>query len=110
VAGKAADGPGKDEGPTDVGCDQAVQELYHFLDGELTDDRRAQIVRHLDLCGPCADAAGFEKELRAVIAQRCRDRVPDSLIARVAEAIHRESARSSDGKIRSGDADRAADS
>ena len=70
-----------------VDCDEAVHELYHYLDGELTDERRQEIAVHLDLCGPCADAAGFESELRMVIASRCRDRVPDSLIARVAEAI-----------------------
>ncbi len=70
-------------------------ELYDYLDGELTEDRRREIAVHLDLCGPCADAAGFESELRMVIANRCRDRVPDSLIARVAEAI--EEARRRDG-------------
>jgi mycothiol system anti-sigma-R factor len=70
-----------------VDCDEAVHELYHFLDGELTDERRREIAVHLDLCGPCADAAGFESELRMVIASRCQDRVPDALIARVAAAI-----------------------
>jgi len=70
-----------------VDCRDAVHELYTFLDGELTDDRRKEIAIHLDLCAPCADAAGFESELRVVIASHCRDRVPDSLIARVAEAI-----------------------
>ncbi len=78
-----------------VDCQEAVHELYDYLDGELTDDRRREIAVHLDLCGPCADAAGFESELRMVIANRCRDRVPDSLIARVAEAI--EEARRRDG-------------
>jgi hypothetical protein len=29
--------------------------------------------------------------LRKVISNRCKDRVPDSLIQRVAEAIHEES-------------------
>jgi len=73
--------------PEGVDCDEAVHELYHFLDGELTDERRREIAVHLDLCGPCADAAGFESELRMVIASRCQDRVPDALIARVAAAI-----------------------
>ena len=45
---------------------------------------------HLDYCGPCSGAADFEAELRRVIASRCRDRVPDSLIRRVAEAIDEE--------------------
>ena len=33
-------------------CDDAVYELYTFLDGELTDQRRAEIRRHLDDCPP----------------------------------------------------------
>ncbi len=74
----------------DVDCDEAVRQLYHFLDGELTEERRREIATHLDDCGPCADAAGFEAELRVVISSRCKDRVPDSLIQRVAAAIAAE--------------------
>jgi len=77
-------------GPS-VDCDEAVHELYHYLDGELTEERRAQIRVHLDWCGPCGGAAGFEAELRQVIASRCKDRVPQSLIDRVARAIDAES-------------------
>ena len=74
-----------------VDCQEAVHELYNFLDGELTEERRTEISVHLDWCGPCHGAADFEAELRKVIANRCRDRVPDSLIARVAAAIDEES-------------------
>jgi len=80
-----------DEETSGVDCDEAVHQLYHFIDGELTDERRALIVAHLDRCGPCAGAAEFEAELRQVIAERCRDRVPDSLVRRVADAISEES-------------------
>lgn len=71
-------------------CDKALHHLYHYLDGELTDDRREEIARHLDLCRPCADAAGFEADLRRVIANRCKDHVPETLIQRVATIIHEE--------------------
>ncbi len=73
-----------------VNCDEAVHALYHYLDGELTEERREEIRIHLDYCGPCGGAAEFEAELRRVIASRCRDRVPDSLIKRVADAIDEE--------------------
>ena len=49
--------------------------------------------RHLDLCGPCVGAYGFEAELRKVIANRCKDHVPDALIERVAKALHNEHSR-----------------
>ena len=82
---------------SEVDCQEAVRQLYVYLDGELTDERRLQIAVHLDECGPCADAAGFEAELRAVVSSRCKDRVPDSLIARVAAAIAAEAELSDPG-------------
>jgi mycothiol system anti-sigma-R factor len=68
-------------------CREALTELYQFLDGELTDDRRSLIREHLDDCPPCDDAYDFEAELRAVIARKCREEVPESLRRRIAEAI-----------------------
>jgi mycothiol system anti-sigma-R factor len=82
--------------PSSVDCDEAVHQLYHYLDGELTEQRRVVISEHLDLCGPCAGAAEFEAELRRVIANRCRDHVPDALIHRIADAIDEERRRHGD--------------
>ena len=36
----------------------AIHQLYHYLDGELTDERRTQIAEHLDFCAPCAERRG----------------------------------------------------
>ena len=94
ASGGSGSGPGVDTsalfGPT-VDCVEAVHELYSYLDGELTEVRRREIRVHLDWCGPCGGAAQFEEELRRVIANRCKDRVPQSLIERVAAAIDEES-------------------
>jgi len=83
----AKQAPGEDLG---IDCEGAVRQLYSYLDGELTEQRRVQIAQHLDLCAPCAGAAVFEAELRVVIASRCKDRVPESLVRRVAESIEAE--------------------
>jgi len=85
------------DGAAGVDCGEAVRQLYTFLDGELTEERRRVIAVHLDECGPCAEAAGFEAELRMVISKRCKDRVPDSLIARVAAALAEEETRHRSG-------------
>ena len=74
-----------------MNCDDAVHQLYHYLDGELTDERREQIADHLNFCGPCGGAVEFEAELRLVIANRCKDHVPESLMQRIAAAIDEES-------------------
>lgn len=68
-------------------CRETVELLYHYIDGELTDDRRIWISKHLDDCPPCGGAFEFEAELRVVISQRCRERVPDELRQRIANAI-----------------------
>jgi mycothiol system anti-sigma-R factor len=80
-------------GDEHVDCQEAIHIIYHYLDGELTDNRRAEIQGHLDACLPCLEAFDFEAELRMVIARKCRDEVPESLRARVAEAIHHEARR-----------------
>lgn len=72
-------------------CQEAIHRLYHFLDGELTAEKRAEIRQHLDECHPCLDVFDFEAELRSMIAHKCRDRVPDHLRAKVAAAIGHES-------------------
>lgn len=71
-------------------CEETVHRLYHYLDGELTDDRRRAITAHLDDCGPCVDVIGFEAELRKVVADRCKDRVPEHLKERISQAIRHE--------------------
>jgi mycothiol system anti-sigma-R factor len=73
--------------PSGANCQQALDTLYHYLDGELTVERRTAIRQHLERCGPCLDAFDFEAELKMVVATKCRDQVPDHLRRRVAAAL-----------------------
>ena len=66
-----------DDWPSGGDCEQALRTLYHFLDGELTPERRLAIQHHLDECSPCLEAFDFEAELKIVIARCCRDQVPE---------------------------------
>ncbi len=68
-------------------CNEALQELYTYLDGELTADRRRHISAHLNDCSPCLEAFDFQAEIRLVIAQKCRDEAPQELKDKVARAI-----------------------
>lgn len=70
-----------------IDCGTALHELYEFLDGELTDEKRVAIEEHLDHCAPCDGARKFEGELRIVIADRCQEEVPDELVSRIKAAI-----------------------
>ena len=78
-----------------TGCKEAIQTLYNFLDGELTDRRRYEIQLHLEECAPCLESFDFEAELKLVIARKCRDQVPSNLRDRVHEALLQASKESS---------------
>jgi mycothiol system anti-sigma-R factor len=68
------------------GCQEALETLYNFLDGELTAERRAAIQHHLDQCAPCLEAFDFEAELKVLVARCCRDQVPEGLRQKI-EAV-----------------------
>lgn len=75
------------DGPPSDPCTEALRELYTFLDGELTDHRRALIASHLDGCTTCLGAYDFEVELRRVIVSKVQERVPDHLRVLIARQI-----------------------
>jgi mycothiol system anti-sigma-R factor len=64
-------------------CREALEELARYLDDECPTDLERAIRSHLGDCPPCLDRAEFERELRAVIARRCRDAAPSGLADRI---------------------------
>jgi mycothiol system anti-sigma-R factor len=72
-------------------CDDALRTLYHFLDGELTAERRQAIQHHLDECAPCLQAFDFESDLKNLVGRSCRDQVPDSLRKKIADVLDKAS-------------------
>ena len=73
-------------------CNDSLEQLYTFLDGELTEHKRAVIHQHLEECSPCLERFDFEAELKVVIARRCHDEVPESLRRKVARSLGLEEA------------------
>jgi mycothiol system anti-sigma-R factor len=67
-------------------CDEILQELYTFLDGEITPESKESILRHLDDCLNCLHVYDFHAELRMVIAAKCRDEAPPGLLERIQAA------------------------
>ncbi len=68
-------------------CAAALDELYSYLDGELTDETRSVIAHHLRDCNPCLEVFDFEAELRIVVQSKCRDEVPESLRLKIEQTI-----------------------
>lgn len=68
-------------------CTAALERLHEFLDGELTAERKQHISAHLESCGHCLEVFDFEAEIKIALSSRCKDEVPDSLLARISAAI-----------------------
>ena len=65
-------------------CDDAVHQLYLYLDGELTPERRELIKHHLDECSPCLREYGIEQEVKALVARCCgQEKAPPEMLARL---------------------------
>ena len=67
-------------------CYEAVGPLYFYLDGELTCEQRVVIAAHWPTA-PLRRRFRLRGRASVVIAQRCRERVPEGLRARVYEAL-----------------------
>jgi anti-sigma factor (TIGR02949 family) len=78
-------------------CNETLRELEAFLDDELSDDNRDQIHAHLGGCPDCHQAFDFHAELKAVIAEKCRqDELPPALAARIRACLDLEPAEAFD--------------
>ena len=75
-----------------TGCDEALENLYLYLDSELDTSTSDRIRSHLDDCNGCVNSFEFEKRLKAVVKERLDEDVPDAFVARLRDALARESA------------------
>jgi mycothiol system anti-sigma-R factor len=64
-------------------CQEALDELERYIDGELPGSAQERIGRHLADCYPCTDRASFEEQLRAIVRRGCVDHAPPELLERV---------------------------
>lgn len=67
----------------DETCRRILKDLRAYLDGECPEDLEEVIAQHLLDCPPCLDRADFDRELQALVAQRCRESAPPELRDRV---------------------------
>lgn len=71
-------------------CDEALADLYTYLDAELDAASSSEIRAHLDECTACGKAFDFEGRLKSVVKERLDEEVPDSVVDRVRAAIEEE--------------------
>jgi anti-sigma factor (TIGR02949 family) len=70
-------------------CEQVLQQLERFLDGELPEPDRVVLDRHLNGCTPCMERADFKRHVRMLLASRCGgDQAPEALHDKVIALLH----------------------
>ena len=71
-----------------VDCKAALQQLWDFLDGELTPDRIEAIRHHIEICSRCFPHYDFEKAfLEALASTKPECRAPERLRAKLEAAL-----------------------
>lgn len=66
-----------------ISCSEAVEQLWRYLEQELSDDRRARIERHLAFCRRCCGELEFARELRGFLADAARPELPPDVEGRL---------------------------
>lgn len=72
-------------------CDDALEKMYLYIDGELTTETADVIRVHINDCPPCFDAFHFEERLKLVVRTRLQEDVPSELMIRLKSIIRSES-------------------
>jgi mycothiol system anti-sigma-R factor len=71
-------------------CDEALANLYLYLDREIDGLSAERIRSHLEDCPPCGHLFDFEGRLQQVVRERLREEVPPHLIERLHMALHED--------------------
>ena len=71
-------------------CDEALENLYLYIDAELDSLTSDRIRSHLDDCNGCVHSFEFERRLKTVIKERLDEDVPDDFVARLRDALTKE--------------------
>jgi mycothiol system anti-sigma-R factor len=66
-----------------LSCEQVLQEIWAFLDGELNEADLVHFRQHIELCRSCFSRIEFEKTLRISIRSKTNHICPEKLKQRV---------------------------
>jgi mycothiol system anti-sigma-R factor len=72
-----------------IDCRTAVQQLWDYLDDELTPERMSDVRRHLDRCGRCLPHHDYARVFLAALssARNGEARAPDELRRKVMDTL-----------------------
>lgn len=78
-------------GPDPLSCEEALERLFAYLDGELEEPERERVAEHFEVCRRCYPRLEFECSfMEAIRRVRGGDGAPAELKSRVLEALRDE--------------------
>ncbi len=73
--------------PDRIRCEEVIEHLFAYLDGELDPEKRAHIDEHLEECRSCCSRADFERALKHKLARSAEQEPPETLKRRVRQLL-----------------------
>ena len=74
-------------------CQEILEQVELYLDGELAASVHAEIHAHLEACSPCMHHSEFKRHLKELVRDRCGcDEVPSDLLERIRSSLDEPSA------------------
>jgi mycothiol system anti-sigma-R factor len=72
----------------ELGCRETLREIERYVDGECLRELTVKVETHLAGCEDCTDHAEFRKNMKLLIATKCRgETLPEGLAERIRERI-----------------------
>lgn len=89
--GRSPEPDGDGAGPDPLSCEEALERLFAYLDGELEEAQRERVAEHFEVCRRCYPRLEFERSfMEAVRRVRGGDGASAALKSRVLEALRDE--------------------
>lgn len=70
-----------------ITCEEAVRQLWEYLDGRLDEADRQAIDEHLSFCRRCCGEAEFAEELRNFLRSSADMELPDDVRRRLTSTL-----------------------
>jgi mycothiol system anti-sigma-R factor len=68
-------------------CEEALQNLYLFLDEEIDSASIEDIQEHIDSCSSCLTAYDLERVVKSLVSRSCAEKAPEPLRNKVLYTI-----------------------
>ncbi|HTU75423.1 MAG TPA: mycothiol system anti-sigma-R factor [Trebonia sp.] len=57
--------------PHEVPCSEVLEQVYAYIDNEMSEHDCEEIRQHLDECSPCLQKFGLEEVVKKLVAKHC---------------------------------------